>query len=123
MNISGICLVTEDVKSLVEFYEKLFDTTAEGDHRYGYIIFGDIHFSFCSDEIEKNIAPDYNLPSRGGRCIIEIRVDDVHKMYGRALELNCTIPKALKTEVWGVTSFWVEDPEGNIISFLTPPKH
>lgn len=122
MNISGICLVTKDVKYLVEFYEELFDTVAEGDHHYAYIVFGDIHFSICSYDIEKDIAPGYNLPNQGGRCIIEMKVDNVHEMYNRILKTNCNILKPLKTEVWGVTSFWVQDLEGNIISFLTPPK-
>lgn len=119
MNISGICLVTENVKSLVEFYETLFDTVAEGDHHYSYIVFGSTHFSICSYDIEKGIAPGYVLPKQGGRCIIEMKVNDVNKVYNRAIEMKCKIPKPLKTETWGVTSFWAEDPEGNIISFLT----
>lgn len=117
MIMSGICLITENVQELAYFYSKLLDKIVEGDGNYSYIKMQNNHISFCSVDIEKSVAPEYSLPQKGGRSIIELNVEEIDILFNRVSELNFRIIKPIKTEPWGIRSFWVEDPDGNITSF------
>jgi uncharacterized glyoxalase superfamily protein PhnB len=55
-------------------------------------------------------------------CIIEFRVDDVDKEYGR---LQCAIHEFVQkptTMPWGNRSLLLRDPDGNLINFFTPVR-
>jgi catechol 2,3-dioxygenase-like lactoylglutathione lyase family enzyme len=48
-----------------------------------------------------------------------IEVDDVEAAFRAAVAAGAEIVHALTTEPWGVTRFFVKDPNGNVINVLS----
>lgn len=117
MKISGICIVSKNVPKLAEFYEALFGIEAEGDENYMYFIIENTSFSICAIDVEQRIAPKYSHKT-GNNTIVEIKVRDINAVYQSVIYHDMKIVKQLKTETFGATSFWVQDLDGNIISFI-----
>jgi catechol 2,3-dioxygenase-like lactoylglutathione lyase family enzyme len=59
------------------------------------------------------------LDSSSPQPNISIEVDDIQKFYSDAQARGLVIRYPLTTEPWGVTRFFVEDPNGIIINILT----
>ena len=117
MRLAGICLVTEDVVQLGNFYSELFKIEKCGDSQHTYFQLENFHISICSTSVEETIAPGY-LADRGrSRNIIEVAIEDIDSKYNEITKKNYKIVKEIKTEVWGIRSFWIEDIDGNIINF------
>lgn len=48
--------------------------------------------------------------------VLSLKVDDVEAAYAEAVDRGLDIVHPLVTEEWGVTRFFVRDPDGNIIN-------
>jgi len=94
---------------MVKFYEKVFgcEPYIDGpDHRFldAQLILFDMEFLNNKDALPGNVAMVYN-------------VDDVDREYTRLSELGLASgPPTDKP--WGVRSFTVNDPDGNVVSFF-----
>ena len=54
-----------------------------------------------------------------GRYTLEFEVEDVDSEFERLKALGVPLVKPLTTQTWGRRSFWLRDPDGNIINFFS----
>lgn len=116
MTLAGICLVSTQVEVLAKFYSFILKLRPTGTHEHTYFDLGHFHLSICSEEVEGGLMPSYKAQEGPSRTILEFEVEAIEDMYSRVNTHAIKIVKPLKTEAWGVRSFWIEDPDGNIIN-------
>ena len=125
MNIVSIRIITEDVKSLVNFYEQLTGIAA-------------VHYTEDFAELQTPtatlaIGSTNTLQFFGGETvatasknrsvIIEFKVDDVDALYARIGDLvNERLVQPPTLMPWGNKSLLFRDPDGNLINFFTPVR-
>lgn len=121
MNLTNSCIITNDVKRLSEFYEKVLQIDAEF---YGedYAVFkvGDNSLSIFNFKAHESIAPGSAQAESNKSVILEFNVENVDEEYERLKEMNIDWVKAPTTQSWGSRSFYLRDIDGNMISFYTP---
>lgn len=105
-------LATGDVQGLSAFYSDLFGLNVLMDQ--GWIMtlgsddLGPVQLSIASQGGAGAVVPD-----------LSVQVDDVDRVYARALELGYDIFYPLTDEEWGVRRFFVTDPMGRAINILS----
>jgi uncharacterized glyoxalase superfamily protein PhnB len=101
-----------DPVEAARFYQSLFDLDIVMDH--GWII------SLASKEAT---TPQISVASQGGSGTpvpsVSIEVDDVDRVYEKALKLGADIVYDITDEDWGVRRFYVRDPSGMILNVLS----
>jgi catechol 2,3-dioxygenase-like lactoylglutathione lyase family enzyme len=94
------------------FYETLLDLKVVMDH--GWIL------TLASDSSQ---APQLSIASEGGSGTpvpdLSIEVDDVDRIYQRALAAKLEIVYDLTDEPWGVRRFYLRDPLGRLVNILS----
>jgi len=119
MKFEGICLVTKDVIKLRNFYSRLFKCEVKGDEEFSYIDIEGSHITFYS-ETALSRTFNVNIPFGSvGRAIIEVAVENIGSYYHLVKASRYTVLKPLTTQEWGITSFWIQALDGNIINFLS----
>jgi len=117
------CLITGDVKRLVEFYELILEQKAKWS--------GADYAEFSSDagvlaifsaEAQEKYIPRSAETARNRSVILEFRVDDVDQEYRRLKSLVKIWVKPPSTQPWGTRSIYFRDPDGNLVDFYTYPK-
>jgi predicted enzyme related to lactoylglutathione lyase len=121
MNLVSIRVITSDVSRLVEFYESITGLSAT---RYTED-FAELATPACTLAIgsERTVAlfgAGFARPADNHSCIIEFRVDDVDKEYGRLENVVSEFVQQPTTMPWGNRSLLFRDPDGNLINFFTP---
>ena len=100
-------LLVDDLARSIAFYEKLgftFNEPWEGFYAIGYLDGLELHLKESpQDENE-------HLDAAGG-------VDGIEAFYAQCVANGATIHKPLAPTEWGTKDFYVEDPDGNILSF------
>ncbi|WP_425448798.1 VOC family protein [Dethiothermospora halolimnae] len=123
MNLTNCCIITNDVKRLSEFYEKVLQIQAEF---YGedYAVFrvGDNMLSVFDLKAHESIAPGSAQAESNKSIILEFNVENVDEEYERLKEMNIDWVKEPTIQPWGSRSFYLRDIDGNIISFYTHIK-
>ena len=117
MIFNSICLVTEDVIRLTNFYEQALRVKVEGDREYAKIQVPGAQLTIFSREGMERMAPGSTSNCKGSSIVIEVEVADVDKEYERLKKLQVSFVKQPTTQPWGVRSVWFTDPDGNIINF------
>jgi uncharacterized glyoxalase superfamily protein PhnB len=51
-----------------------------------------------------------------GPIMLEFEVDNVDAEYERLSDLGTGVVKELTTQQWGNRSFWLRDPDGNLVN-------
>jgi predicted enzyme related to lactoylglutathione lyase len=121
---TDLCLISADVLKLVDFYEKLFDTTAnEKDAYHSSIQIGGLWLTIDAAQIP-DVAPAFSYinAQASNNTIICFNVDDVDAEYTRVLALGAEALSEPTTHPWGARSFQFRDVDGNILNFRTVPK-
>ena len=109
MKLYGVCIGTRNCEAMVKFYERVFgyEPYSDGpDHRFldAQLIIFDLEYMNDKNTPPANTALVYN-------------VDDVEMEYTRLSGLGiASEPPADKP--WGVRSFTINDPDGNVVSFF-----
>jgi predicted enzyme related to lactoylglutathione lyase len=121
MNFVSVRIITGDVSRLVEFYEGVTGLPAT---RYT-ADFAELATPACTLAIgsERTVALFGAGSARAAdnhSCIIEFRVDDVDKEYGRLESVVGAFVQRPTTMPWGNRSLLFRDPDGNLINFFTP---
>jgi catechol 2,3-dioxygenase-like lactoylglutathione lyase family enzyme len=114
----GICLVTNNVPVLADFYTKVLGVKAEGDDVHVELSTEGAGISIFATEGMESMAP---LSMRGagyGSAIAAFRVKDVDAEYERLKALDVEFVKLPATHPWGARSLWFRDPDGNIVDFF-----
>ena len=107
--------LVDDLGRSIGFYEKLgfkFGETWEGFYAIGNLDGFELHLkeSPKSDDVRRHRRDNEHLNAAAG-------VDGIEAFYERCLANGVTIMRPLTPTEWGTKDFYVEDPDGNIISF------
>jgi predicted enzyme related to lactoylglutathione lyase len=121
--LKSICLVTQDVHELCDFYSRVLELSPEGDDSFAVFSSPGIQFSISSIQIVEAMAPGLKVDPRSGNCFLEFEVEDVDREYELLLALQVKVIKPPTTQPWGLRSVWFCDPQGNRINFYAavPP--
>jgi predicted enzyme related to lactoylglutathione lyase len=110
MKLGEVCLETNDVLSMADFYRKILNISCD-----------------CKDEVHQVIITEgttltvYNNGQVKSNLNINISlaftVDDVDEEYERLLKLGVNIIDSPKLQPWGAKNMHFCDPDGNRIYF------
>lgn len=123
MQCIGFGLITEDVPRLRAFYTNILNCPADGD---------DTHTEICCDGIPfvlydkaasiADMAFAYDDSMGHGHTTISLRVADVDAEYDRLQRMGIAFMTQPHTYPWGARSVHLRDPDGNIVTLVTPPN-
>ncbi|MGO4882151.1 MAG: VOC family protein [Bryobacteraceae bacterium] len=115
------CLITSNVKRLVEFYEAVLTIKARksGDD-YAEFPTGMGVLAIFSERAQEQYIPGSAAAATNKSMILEFRVADVDKEFRRLQGLVKTWVKPPTTQPWGTRSTHFRDPDGNLVDFYAP---
>jgi predicted enzyme related to lactoylglutathione lyase len=121
MNFVSVRIITDDIKRLVSFYERITGLTptwftedfAEVATPAGTLAIGSVRTVAL-------FGKDAARPSSNQSAIIEFLVDDVDAKYEQLKPLIADLIQAPTTMPWGNRSLLFADPDGNRVNFFTP---
>jgi catechol 2,3-dioxygenase-like lactoylglutathione lyase family enzyme len=117
MKFTGICLITDDVLRLADFYQRVLGVSGEGDAAHmGFQIEGGELAIFSTQGME-GMAPGSMRSTGSGNFTLGLRVADVDGEYERIKALGVDFILLPTSHPWGSRSFWFRDPDGNIVDF------
>lgn len=114
MIFSGICLLTEDVRKLSDFYQKVLQTTSDSDD--------EIHQEIRTQGACLAILKYENADSGNPNMNMAFTVDDVDSEYLRLRELGIEILDEPIIRPWGAKNMRFCDPDGNNVIFRSFQK-
>jgi catechol 2,3-dioxygenase-like lactoylglutathione lyase family enzyme len=117
------CLISSDVRRLVEFYEPVLGIKPEwsGD-QYAEFHTGVGVLAIFSYAAQEKYIPNSAEPGKNRSAILEFRVSDVDQEYARLQTLVKDWVKPPTTQPWGTRSTYFRDPDGNLVDFYAPAK-
>lgn len=119
MRFTGICIITDDVVVMRDFYRRVLEVEAEGNDTHTRLLAdGGSLCLFSSDGME-GMAPGSTRDTGAGQYTIEVEVADVDRQCERLKNLGVTVVKPPTTQPWGRRSAWFRDPCGNIVNLYT----
>ncbi|MFP4017239.1 MAG: VOC family protein [Halanaerobiales bacterium] len=122
MEFAGICLITDNVSRLTEFYSRILSVEVEGDDTHVELKIRGDSITIFSVEGMESMAPGSMQGAGYGSLTIGFKVDDVDLEYERVRAMGVEIVKLPETYTWGTRSFWFKDPDGNIVNFFSEVK-
>jgi uncharacterized glyoxalase superfamily protein PhnB len=108
MKLRAACIQARDARPLVEFYQMVFGHEPEVD--------AGVDFRFYDEQLTVYQLGEGEGPETHGIAMI-YKVDDVDSEFTRLNARGLTNLVAPTDKPWGVRSFMVEDPAGNLVSF------
>ena len=121
MKFAGICLITDNVAALADFYTKVLGVKAEGDDVHAVLNTEGVGIAIFSTEGMEGMAPGSMQGGGCGSFTSMFEVKDVDAEYERLKALNVEFVVLPTTHPWGARSFWFRDPDGNIVDFFAKP--
>ena len=118
--LQNTCLISADVRRLVEFYEPIFNRKANwsGQDYAKFPTPAGVLAIFSAAAQEKYI-PGSAKPATNRSVILEFRVEDVDAEYRRLQPLVNTWVKPPTTQPWGTRSIYFRDPDENLVDFYS----
>jgi len=114
MIFEGICLITNDVKRLSEFYQKVLQTTSDSDD--------DIHQEIKTKGAFLSILYCEQAKKGNPYMSMAFTVDDVDDEFVRLKSLGIKIIDEPTVRPWGAKNMRFCDPDGNFVVFRSFPK-
>jgi catechol 2,3-dioxygenase-like lactoylglutathione lyase family enzyme/ketosteroid isomerase-like protein len=118
--LTGLCLLTDDVVRLSHFYAEIFDTETAGDDTFATVTCPGAELSFFSWSGMEHMAPGSRGHASPGAFTLEVEVEDVDAWHARLEALATAVVKPPTTQPWGRRSVWFRDPDGNLVNFYAP---
>jgi uncharacterized glyoxalase superfamily protein PhnB len=118
--LENTCLITSDVKRLVDFYEPILHRKAKwsgGD--YAEFATGAGTLAIFSADAQERYIPGSAQAANNKSVILEFKVTDVDAEYLRIKEQVKIWVKPPTTQPWGTRSIYFRDPDGNLVDFYT----
>ncbi|WMT39352.1 VOC family protein [Paenibacillus sp. D2_2] len=121
MNFASVRIITDDVDSLVEFYEKVLGVSAERPAP----VFAELVVPSCTLAIGHSqtvqlFGAGSAVAADNHTIIIEFRVHDVDAEYERLKPFVNEWVKEPTTMPWGNRAVLFRDPDGNLVNLFTP---
>lgn len=117
------CLITNDVKRLTEFYERVLQVKphASGDSYVEFPTNAGTLAIFDAVAQEKYI-PGVAQAGQNKSAILEFNVSNVDQEYARLQGIVKTWVKPPTTQSYGTRSIYFRDPDGNLVDFFSRIK-
>ncbi len=117
------CLITNDVKQLAEFYERVLQLKAHasGD-RYVEFPTSAGTLAIFDAEVQEKYIPGAAQAGDNRSAILEFNVANVDQEYLRLQAIVKTWVKPPTTQPWGSRSIYFRDPDGNLVDFFSRVK-
>jgi predicted enzyme related to lactoylglutathione lyase len=123
MKFNGICILTENVPRLSEFYQKILNAKAVGDEIHTEIVTQGCGLAIYAKSVaERDMKFDFSAHWGAGNVTLMFCVENVDEEYARLQPFIRDFMTHPTTYPWGARSFHFRDPDGNIVDFYTPPK-
>ncbi len=116
---NGMCIVTDSVAALRDFYQLALDVEAEGDEAHSRLLVEGAELTLFTKSGMESMAPGSMEGAGTGQYTIEIEVGDVDRQYQRLTDLGVVCIKTPTTYPWGRRSAWFRDPDGNILNLFS----
>ncbi len=110
MIIAEVCLLTNDVRKLADFYKKLLEIDNNSDD--------DTHQFIISEGPTLTVYNDGTVKNNQNQNIcLAFTVDDIENEYRKVQALGARIIEPPTKRPWGVVNMSFYDPENNVICF------
>ena len=120
MNFASVRIITDDVDSMVEFYENVTGVIADRPAP----VFAELRYPSCTLALgHTSTAALFNnaaRPAHNQTAIIEWVVDDVDAEYERLKPIVSEWEQEPTLMPWGNRSILFRDPDGNLVNLFTP---
>jgi uncharacterized glyoxalase superfamily protein PhnB len=117
------CVITNNVKQLVEFYEPILGLKAtRSGEDYAEFSTGVGVLAIFSAEAQEKYIHGSAEAAKNKSVILEFRVADIDQEYRRLQSLVKTWVKPPTTQPWGTRSIYFRDPDGNLVDLFVPIK-
>ena len=118
MKLTHTCIVTENVKRLLQFYRDVLQVQPQvfGEDYVEFVTEGGT-LSLFSIQGQQRLAPGSTLPASNRSMMLEFQVDDVDKEFARLQPMSLEWVKPPTTQPWGNRSIYFRDPDGNLVNF------
>jgi len=118
-----VCLITDNVNRLVQFYEPVLGLKAQrSGEDYAEFHTGAGVLAVFSMAAQEKYIPGSAEVAKNKSAILEFSVADVDKEYARLQGVVKTWVKPPTTQPWGTRSIYFRDPDGNLVDFYVPAK-
>lgn len=108
MRIGEVCLLTNDVVKLANFYKALLGIDNGSDDN--------VHQTIIAEETMLTIYNDGSIKNNNNQNIcLAFTVDDVDEEYNRLLKLGAEIIEKPTSRPWGARNMSFYDPDRNVI--------
>jgi len=119
--MDSICLITEDVQKLAEFYQKVLQTNTDiNDIHVDIKVDGGGITIYSKSAAENDMGFDFTKYHGTGLTKFTFVVENVGFEYRRLIALNINIDFIIlpTTYPWGARSMHFRDLDGNIVCFV-----
>ena len=121
--LAHTCLITNNVKRLVDFYEPALKLKAQWSSAdYAEFHSGAGVLAIFSAEAQEKYIPGSAEAAQNKSMVLEFKVGDVDREYRRLQSLVKVWVKPPTTQRWGTRSIYFRDPDGNLVDFYTPAE-
>jgi len=121
MNLVSIRIITANMVTLVEFYEKATGVEAKwSTDDFAEIVTSSFTLAIGSTRTLAFFGDGVAQPATNKSVIIEFLVENVDAEYERIKDLTDDIVQKPTTMPWGNRSLLFRDIDGNLINFFTP---
>jgi len=121
MNLVSLRIITANIVTLVEFYEKATGVEAKwSTDDFAEIVTNSFTLAIGSTRTLAFFGEGVAQPATNKSVIIEFLVENVDAEYERIKDLTDDIVQKPTTMPWGNRSLLFRDIDGNLINFFTP---
>ena len=120
MDLASVRIITDNLDSMVEFYENVTEVTADRPAP----VFAELRFASCTLALgHTSTAALFNhaaRPEHNQTAILEWVVDDVDAEYERLRPIVSEWEQKPTLMPWGNRSILFRDPDGSLVNLFTP---
>ena len=110
MRIGEVCLLTNDVRRLADFYKRLLEVdNGRDDEFHQFILSDETALTVCNDGTVRN--------NQNQNICLAFTVDDMDRAYEKVLALGARIIEPPTRRPWGAVNMSFYDPDDNVIYF------
>ncbi|WP_137009980.1 VOC family protein [Aquitalea aquatilis] len=123
MKFASVRIVTQELESLIKFYQVLSGIPA---HRlaegFAEIRFEGVVLALSSEMLITRFNAGAASAAANQSAILEFEVEDVDTVFERMTSIGTTIVMPTTTMPWGNRSLLLRDPDGNLVNVFSRPS-